>query len=564
MSIITKLTAMLTADSAQFEAGIKRAKGAFSGFQGVLVKGAGIASGAIATVGAAMVALGIRQAEVIGQNKDLADSLGLTYAEFQNLSLVAEETGASQTALATAITKTQQAVFDAANGVKSAQEKFALLGLSISELQKMSPAEQFQAIGTAIGTITDPATRTALAVELFGKSGRELINMLPELSAKIAEASEFNKKFGLSLEDVDAAKVEEAGDAFGRVGMVAQGAGNVIAVQFAPLVTEASNRLVEAAFSADDFASGIQTGMKAASYAIDLVRKAVLLFQTGYNSMILAVLEGTKKLTSLVGIETKALDANLDAMRNKTGALAQDLVDFEGTYKKIERIQQQAEQRAQNAPKSAGGAGLEDVLSRSTEKTKELTEKTEKLDDVWEKFGESSGNAIDTLISDLGRGGNALQSFRNFAVSMLQDVIKGLNGGTSIGQGIGSLIGQAFKGMAGSSYISSTYGVGGELGSTLGSLFSSSVSGSFATGIDKVPYDMNARVHKGEAIIPASQVDSMTSDGGTTINIDARGAGQGVEQKIRQVMAEVTQLRKDTPSIALNVVADQNRRNPNY
>lgn len=44
------------------------------------------------------------------------------------------------------------------------------------------------------------------------------------------------------------------------------------------------------------------------------------------------------------------------------------------------------------------------------------------------------------------------------------------------------------------------------------------------------------------------------------VNIDARGAQNGVEQDIRRVMGEVSRLRNQVPNIALSAVRDQNKR----
>lgn len=99
-----------------------------------------------------------------------------------------------------------------------------------------------------------------------------------------------------------------------------------------------------------------------------------------------------------------------------------------------------------------------------------------------------------------------------------------------------------------------------------GDIFSGFSFGSFATGIQNVPYDMTARLHKGEAVIPAQQASKLQNGGndGYVINIDARGADAGVEQKIRNVMNEVMTLRKEVPSIAVSSVSNANKRNPRY
>ena len=52
--------------------------------------------------------------------------------------------------------------------------------------------------------------------------------------------------------------------------------------------------------------------------------------------------------------------------------------------------------------------------------------------------------------------------------------------------------------------------------------------------------------------------------GGQIINIDARGASKGVEQEIRRVMQDVSQLRRQVPNIAISAVREQNSRKPDF
>lgn len=60
------------------------------------------------------------------------------------------------------------------------------------------------------------------------------------------------------------------------------------------------------------------------------------------------------------------------------------------------------------------------------------------------------------------------------------------------------------------------------------------------------------------------KIEGASSNAGTSqtiINIDARGAEDGVEGKIRSVMMEVIKLRQDTPKIALNAFSQAQKRN---
>jgi hypothetical protein len=584
MSIVTKLTALLTADSSQFESGIKKASFSMKGFTTAVKAGAAIAATSLLALGASMLALGRSSATAIERNSDLAASLGVTSKEFKSLSIVAEESGVSQEEFAAAFTKTQKAIYDAANGSKSAQENFAKLGLSVSDLMKMSPADQFVAVSEALSQIQSPTERTALAMELLGKSGRgviNVINMLADLGMKYEEAKEFADKFNISVNDIDSEQVKAAGDAFGRVGMVAEGAGNTIAVEFSPLVKAASDALVNGAISGQQFGESIRSGMSIAGEAIDIVRKAILGFEVlfkGVETSIIMIGAKIQEAFNFIRNQMRDLGINVapnstdwiewaEEAKKQTRSVIDEINNFESTASKLEKIRAESKKLAtENANKPNLTTAETDLISvdKSIEKTKELEFETAKLRDVYGELEKSSGDAIDSLISDLGRGGDAMQSFRNFAVSILQDVLKSLNGGNSVGSSLGALIAGGLGSLFGSSIV--TQGRAATIGKPINAMYAglSGITGSYATGTAYVPYDMTARLHKGEMVIPRQQVESSSGNGGMVVNIDARGAGQGVENKIRQVMAEVQQLRQDTPKIALNVVADQSRRNPNF
>jgi hypothetical protein len=568
MSIVTKLTALLTADSSQFEAGLKKSKKTMADFTSAIKTGAVVAGAGLLAIGASMLSLGKRSAELIDKNYDTAKSLGLLGSEFRTLSIVAEESGATQEEFTTAFTKSQQAIANAAQGSKGAIDNFNQLGLSVDDLLKMSPREQFIAIGEAIAKIENPTLRTGLAMELLGKGGRSAIGMLEDLGLKYNEASQFAEKFNISISDIDAEQVGAVGDSFGRVGMVIEGVGNTIAVQTAPLVEELNNQLVESAISGEDLGYAIKYGMTIAAMAVDVVRKAILGFKVLYQGVFQGIFELAAKAKEVLTGDGGVLREAANLAKEDVRAVIDEINNFETSASKLDEIYAGARQRATERASSGRGAGggFEGITSGAKDakdETLKLIAETRTLGDVYEEFEKSSTNAVDTLISDLGRGGNALQSFRNFAVSILQDVLKSLNGGNTLGSSLGSIIAGGLTNIfTGGSALSKGIQAGGSTAGLYGGL--ASISGSFATGIAKVPYDMNARVHKGEAIIPASQVDNMGSNGSMVVNIDARGAEKGVEEKIRAVMGEVQKLRMDSPKIALNVVAEQSRRNPNF
>jgi hypothetical protein len=52
----------------------------------------------------------------------------------------------------------------------------------------MSPDQQFEAIGKAIGSIQDPALKSSIASDIFGRSGKELIAVFNDFDGSIGTA----------------------------------------------------------------------------------------------------------------------------------------------------------------------------------------------------------------------------------------------------------------------------------------------------------------------------------------------------------------------------------------
>ena len=54
------------------------------------------------------------------------------------------------------------------------------IGMSAESLMKLSPDEQFAALGSAINQISDPAIRAATAMDIFGRSGGEMLTVFSD------------------------------------------------------------------------------------------------------------------------------------------------------------------------------------------------------------------------------------------------------------------------------------------------------------------------------------------------------------------------------------------------
>ena len=123
-----------------------------------------------------------------GRLNDLADRTGIAVDKVLLLERAFQNAGVGADSLGPIINKMQKALVDAEDGTSKAAYAFADLGLSLSQLQGMTPEEQLKTIGKAIAGIPDPAQRAATAMEIFGKSGGALNQVFANFDDEIETA----------------------------------------------------------------------------------------------------------------------------------------------------------------------------------------------------------------------------------------------------------------------------------------------------------------------------------------------------------------------------------------
>jgi hypothetical protein len=166
---------------------------------GAVMAGAGLA------MGAAMLAMGNKAAEAGDDALEAAQRLGTTTQAIAGLKLIAGQSGTSFEALSTGMGKLAK---DATSG----GEKLKDLGISI-----VDSSGRVKPMNTLLGEAADKfagmkdgTVKTALAIDLFGRSGAELIPVLNGGSAALNEAAEKAAKYHTAIGPEAAA----AGDRF--------------------------------------------------------------------------------------------------------------------------------------------------------------------------------------------------------------------------------------------------------------------------------------------------------------------------------------------------------------
>jgi len=251
MATIGKVSAVFTASTSGLRTGVNQAarsmqqmQQSVSGLRGQLstltaISGAQlfgqIASAASQAV-RSLISFGQSQAQVIDDTSKLAARLGMTYGELAGLSLAGDLAGVSMETIGAAVTKADVAFVRAAEGSKTAADAFASIGLSIDNLQGMTAAERFDAIVDAIAALPTEAQRAEAAVQLFGRSGAQLLPLFAGGAEGIAAARAEAERFGLSLSNMQGQNVEAMNDAFTRAQQAVAGVVQQVVAYLAPAI----------------------------------------------------------------------------------------------------------------------------------------------------------------------------------------------------------------------------------------------------------------------------------------------------------------------------------------
>ena len=191
----------LGALTGSIEAQARQAAGALGPFGAALTAlgPAGIAAGAGLAVTVGAVSHFVSFTSAI---QDLSEKTLLSTTFLQELGFAGSMSGVSMEDAA-------NAALILSRNVGEGADVFAKLGLSLEELRGLSPDEQFRRVAEAIRQIPDPARQTALALEAFGRGGKEILPLLRQGFGDLADEAH---RLGVVLDEDAIKKGDELGD----------------------------------------------------------------------------------------------------------------------------------------------------------------------------------------------------------------------------------------------------------------------------------------------------------------------------------------------------------------
>lgn len=166
---------------------------------------AGVA-GVAATLGA-FAKSSFLAADAIG---DAADRAGVAVDSLSRLKFAAEQNDVDFSSLTVALKRWQVTLSQASSGSQDAASSLKLLHLNASALKSLSLEDQLKTIADQFARIKDPADQTRIAVELFGRSGEQLVPLLRQGGAAIGDLTAEADRLGITLDKNTTTAVDRA------------------------------------------------------------------------------------------------------------------------------------------------------------------------------------------------------------------------------------------------------------------------------------------------------------------------------------------------------------------
>jgi hypothetical protein len=403
---------------------------------------------------------------------DMSDKLGVSIEATQRFQYAAKQAGADIDQVGKAIVQMNDRL---ATGDKSTVAALDAAGLKFDEIRTMKPEEAFRAIADAIAKIPDPMKQTQVAMDLFGKSGAELLPMIRSGALEAADAIKV-----MSDETVrDLEQAKQTWENFTNA-VTIETAEILVAI---PKLIDAWKALGRAVIDSPlstlgtvlKGGGGIQTG----NVSLGLVNAAVQAWvkeQETKRSDIPLPLVAPAAAAMAKGANEKTIKKVTSALKDSNRALEESNRLAEEGQRAQEKIAWAWQQHALRA--QIYETTVRPVIQRQAEINAKLEEGRDIINaPIDHSFLMSIGQQIDLLadvkIPKLAKriGGD----LRTALTNLPQVILSAISGGGNVGQAIGgSLVGSILGGSLGGSL---TKGLSGMFGKSVGGAIGSVIPG---------------------------------------------------------------------------------------
>lgn len=235
MATIGKLAVQITADTSDFDAGLKSAEKSTSDFNarmdGLASNLKTIAPLAIAAGAAFAVNMVRGLADSADKLDELSQRIGVSVEDLTRLQWAAKMSGASSETLTASLQKLSINMANSKDPANESAAAFSALGVDVTDANGSirSQIDVLNDVADALAGYKDDANKTAIVVQLLGRSGAELIPMLNGGSRAIKDFSDESDRLGNTLSSNTSKAAAEFNDHLDRMAARASSVAKAIA-----------------------------------------------------------------------------------------------------------------------------------------------------------------------------------------------------------------------------------------------------------------------------------------------------------------------------------------------
>lgn len=333
-------------------------------------------NGVLANLGVGVSLAGI--GAMIKSSIDSADALdemaqrtGIAVESLSLLVPAAELSAVSTEKFEAGLKKLATGMLEAATGSEASAQKFGALGVAVqnqdgtlrdSEQVLLDLADRFKAM-------PDGAEKAALAVDIFGKAGAEMIPFLNQGRDGIGALKQEAAELGLQLSADTAAQAGNFNDALDKLKLATQSIGNQIIASLLPALNDMAGGMVESAKQGGTLRvilDGVVLVLKTLALGVATVGKAFVALGEAIGGGVAAAVEALKGNTDGAKAIIADLKGSLIQRLDELASFRDSLFDPKPIEVKAPRIQADPELLQRLTKPKAGKAAQDSTGAQTT------------------------------------------------------------------------------------------------------------------------------------------------------------------------------------------------------
>jgi hypothetical protein len=284
--------------------------------------------GAVASVaGAGIFAFMIKSSISATDNlAKTARKIGTTTEALAKMRYAADLTGVASTTMDMALQRFTRRTAEAAKGTGEAKDALKELGINARQMLKLSLEDQMLELSKAFEEVKNPADRVRLAMKLFDSEGVALVNTLGLGKVALQEMMGEAAALGIVMSTKSAKGVEDASDAFSKLGFLFKGIRDQLTGALAPALEALATTLKDKIQAGIDAAGGSVENF-ARILAVDImqaVMTAMSALQSFLNGVIRTFNSISNAANKFTGFFKEDEEKNLTQLRLAVKAIGDE------------------------------------------------------------------------------------------------------------------------------------------------------------------------------------------------------------------------------------------------